>query len=56
MDDTILDDWFTKTQAAAFLRVSEKTVERLATKGDCPPCHPQALRRPPFARLLPGRP
>ena len=33
MDDTILDDWFTKTQAAAFLKVSEKTVERLATKG-----------------------
>ena len=33
MDDTKLDDWFTKTQAAGFLKVSEKTVERLATKG-----------------------
>ena len=33
MDDTILDDWFTKSQAAAALRVSEKTIERLATKG-----------------------
>ena len=31
--DTKLDDWFTKTQAAGFLKVSEKTVERLATKG-----------------------
>ncbi len=32
--DTILDDWFTKTQAAAFLQVSEKTIERLAAKGN----------------------
>ena len=34
MDDTILDDWFTKYQAAAFLQVSEKTIERLARKGE----------------------
>ena len=34
MDDTILDDWFTKSQAAAFLQLSEKTIERLAAKGD----------------------
>ena len=34
MDDTILDDWFTKSQAAAVLQVSEKTIERLATKGE----------------------
>ena len=34
MDDTILDDWFTKSQAAAFLQVSEKTIERLARKGE----------------------
>ena len=34
MDDTILDEWFTKSQAAAFLQVSEKTVERLASKGE----------------------
>ena len=34
MDDTNLDDWFTKSQAAAFLKLSEKTVERLAAKGD----------------------
>ena len=34
MDDTILDDWFTKSQAAALLQVSEKTVERLARKGE----------------------
>ena len=32
MNDTILDDWFTKSQAAAFLQVSEKTIERLARK------------------------
>ena len=34
MNDTILDDWFTKSQAAAVLQVSEKTVERLARKGE----------------------
>ena len=34
MDDTILDDWFTKSQAAALLQVSEKTVERLTRKGE----------------------
>ena len=34
MDDTILDDWFTKSQAASYLQVSEKTIERLARKGD----------------------
>ena len=34
MDDTILDDWFTKSQAATFLQVSEKTIERLARKGE----------------------
>ena len=34
MPDDPLDDWLTKTQAAAFLQVSEKTIERLATKGD----------------------
>ena len=33
MNDTILDDWFTKSQAAGLLQVSEKTVERLAHKG-----------------------
>ena len=34
MPDDPLKDWLTKTAAAAFLRVSEKTIERLATKGD----------------------
>ena len=34
MNDTVLDDWFTKSQAAAFLQVSEKTIERLARKGE----------------------
>ena len=34
MDDNLLDDWFTKSQAAAFLQVSEKTVERMAHKGE----------------------
>ena len=34
MDNTKLDDWFTKSQAAAFLQLSEKTIERLAAKGD----------------------
>ena len=33
MPDDPLKDWLTKTEAAAFLRVSEKTIERLATKG-----------------------
>ena len=34
MDNNLLDDWFTKSQAAGFLQVSEKTVERLARKGE----------------------
>ena len=34
MDDTLLDDWFTKSQAASYLQVSEKTIERLARKGE----------------------
>ena len=34
MPGDLLDDWLTKTQAAAFLQVSEKTIECLATKGD----------------------
>ena len=34
MDNNLLDDWFTKSQAAAFLQVSEKTIERLARKGE----------------------
>ena len=29
-----LEDWLTKTQAAAFLKISEKTIERLAAKGE----------------------
>ena len=49
MDDTILDDWFTKSQAAAFLQVSEKTIERLATKGDLR----RATRKRPGVRPLP---
>ena len=32
--DPHLNDWLTKTQAAAFLKISEKTIERLAAKGD----------------------
>ena len=36
-----------KPRQRASLQVSEKTVERLATKGDCSPCYPQAARRPP---------
>ena len=32
--DTHLEDWLTKTQAAAFLKISEKTIERLAAKGE----------------------
>ena len=43
MDDTILDDWFTKSQAAAFLQVSEKTIERLARKGEI---HRETRKRP----------
>ena len=53
MDNTILDDWFTKSQAAAFLQVSEKTIERLATKGDlrrtmskCPGVRPLPVYNP----------
>ena len=34
MPEDPLNDWLTKTEAAAFLRVSEKTIERLAAKGD----------------------
>ena len=63
MDDTILDDqtaslesdaigpldWFTKSQAAATLQVSEKTIERLATKGDIR----RATRKRPGVRPLP---
>ena len=32
--DPNLDNWPTKTQAAAFLKISEKTIERLAAKGE----------------------
>ena len=34
MREDTYKDWLTKKEAAAFLRVSEKTVERLAGKGD----------------------
>ena len=34
MDNNLLDDWFTKSQAAAVLQVSEKTIEWLARKGE----------------------
>ena len=44
-----LDDWLIKTQAAAFLQVSEKTIERLATKGDVR----RATRKRPGVRPLP---
>ena len=56
MDDTLLDEWFTKSQAAAVLQVSEKTIERLARKGEI---RRETRKRPgvrPSARLLPGRP
>ena len=43
MDNTILDDWFTKSQAASFLQVSEKTIERLARKGEI---HRETRKRP----------
>ena len=43
MEDTILDDWFTKSQAAAFLQVSEKTIERLARKDEI---HRETRKRP----------
>ena len=49
MPDDLLNDWLTKTQAAAFLRVSEKTIERLATKGDVR----RATRKRPGVRPLP---
>ena len=49
MDDTILDDWFTKSQAAAVLQVSEKTIERLATKGEIR----RATRKRPGVRPSP---
>ena len=48
MDNTI-DNWFTKSQAAAFLQMSEKTVERLAAKGDIR----RATRKRPGVRPLP---
>ena len=47
--DDLLKDWLTKTQAATFLRVSEKTIERLATKGDVR----RATRKRPGVRPLP---
>ena len=47
--DTILDDWFTKTQTAGFLQVSEKTIERLATKGNVR----RATRKRPGVRPSP---
>ena len=49
MPDHLLDDWLIKTQAAAFLQVSEKTIERLATKGDVR----RATRKRPGVRPLP---
>ena len=49
MDNPVLDDWSTKTQAAAFLKVSEKTIERLASKGDLR----RATRKRPGIRPLP---
>ena len=49
MPDHLLDDWLTKTHAAAFLQVSEKTIERLATKGDVR----RATRKRPGVRPLP---
>ena len=49
MPDHLLDDWLIKTQAAAFLQVSEKTIERLATKGDLR----RATRKRPGVRPLP---
>ena len=48
MDDTI-DDWYTKSQAAAFLKISEKTIERLASKGEIR----RATRKRPGVRPLP---
>ena len=48
MSDTI-DDWFTKSQAAAFLKISEKTIERLAAKGEIR----RASRKRPGVRPLP---
>ena len=49
MPDDPLNDWLTKTQAAAFLQVSEKTIERLASKGDVR----RATRKRPGVRPLP---
>ena len=49
MDDTILDEWFTKSQAAAVLQVSEKTVERMARKGEIR----RETRKRPGLRPLP---
>ena len=44
-----LHNWLTKTQAAGFLQVSEKTIERLATKGDVR----RSTRKRPGVRPLP---
>ena len=49
MPDDPLNDWLTKTQAAVFLQVSEKTIERLASKGDVR----RATRKRPGVRPLP---
>lgn len=49
MPDDLLNDWLTKTEAAAFLQVSEKTIERLATKGGVR----RATRKRPGVRPLP---
>ena len=49
MDDTILDEWFTKSQAAAVLQVSEKTIERLARKREIR----RETRKRPGVRPLP---
>ena len=50
MDDTLLDEWFTKSQAAAVLQVSEKTIERLARKGEIR----RETRKRPGVRPSPG--
>ena len=49
MDNNLLDDWFTKSQAAAVLQVSEKTVERMAHKGEIR----RETRKRPGLRPLP---
>ena len=42
MPDDPLESWLTKAEAAAALRVSEKTIERMATKGQL---HRETRRR-----------